>query len=548
MGTTVSNLQILGAALKDVRAALPRTLVGQWSERFVTACPELSPGNAERRAAALSKKLDCTLLLVNMFDGDALWLTVYRGGKRLTGHAALPEKCRTGDTGLFCSALGLPEELAPKLKRLFTGCVMQEEKLGILEALLGAPLFVRWDDKDACFVRADTGPLEEWLAEHPLPPKIKNRCKAELLQEIADRHPEYGTELLILRPAVREGDDAGWYSEDRAGDILGYAHRGGERARFLPDGRMELIPMEDGDIKSDFGNISFSCLGDRMIMMIACYGPDPSGFPGAQRPVQTVVVRDTANCIPCPLALTWEGEPVVGNITPLPDGGHLMDVSARYDGSRPPVKTREELLACYGPDGTLRWTVPDINICKVTQDRLYAVRDGNGFYDLLLLNPDGTTAGEYRAPAGSRPLFLGETLYLMRDEYRDALLTRLTHDLRPDGEVRLPRMSDFALSPDGTLLCAAGFESGLRVIDAKSLQILRDLPRKSTFAAPAVDGRNRLWVANGGYFECYTPELECISRHRLKGSVCLTYCSAGGHACALTFQESKYILRVYCFT
>lgn len=548
MGTTVSSLQILGASLEDVRSALPRALVGQWSERFVTACPDLSRGNAERRAASLSKKLDCTLLLVSMFDGDALWLTVYRGGKRLTGHVALPESCKAGNVKLFCSALGLPEELAPGLKRLFTGCVMQEEKLGILEALLGAPLFVRWDDKDACFVRADTGALEEWLAEHPLPPRVKNRCKAELLQEIADRHPDYGTDMLIFRPAVRDGDNALWYSEDRAGDILGYAHKGGERARPLPDGRMELIPMEDRDIESDFGSISFSCLGDRLIMMTARYGPDPSGFPGAQTPVQTVVVRDTAKRIPCPLALSWEGEPVAGEVTPLPDGGYLMGVPARYDGSRPPVKLREELLACYGPDGTLRWTVPGIHICRVTQNRIYAVRDTDGFRCLLALNPDGSAAGECRLPDNSRPYFLGETVYLMQEEYSNALLTRLTPELRPDGEVRLPHMSDLALSPDGTLLCAAGFESGLRVIDAESLKILRDLPRKDAFHAPVADGRNRLWAANGGYFECYTPELECISRHRLKGSVCCTYCSAGGNACALTFQESKYILRVYRFT
>lgn len=548
MGTTVSSLQILGASLEDVRAALPHAMVGQWSERFVTACPDRAPGYTERRAASLSKKLDCTLLLVNMFDGDALWLTVYRGGKRLTGHTAPMEKCRAGDTKLFCSALGLPEELAPRLKRLFTGCVMQEEKLGILEALLGAPLFVRWDDKDACFVRADTGPLEEWLAGHPLPPRVKNRCKAELLQEIADRHPDYGTDMLIFRPAVREGDNAGWYSEDRAGDILGYAHRGGEWVRPLPDGRMELIQMEDRDIESDFGNISFSCLGDRLIMMTARYEPNPSGFHCAHSPVQTVVVRDTDNRIHCPLALTWEGEPVVGEITPLPDGGYLMGVPASYDGSRPQVKIREKLLACYGPDGTLKWTVPGINICKVTKDGLYAGRDNNGVYDLLVLNPDGSTAGECRLPDNSRPYFLGETLYLKRDENRDALLTRLTPELRPDGEVRIPRMSDLALSPDGTLLCAAGFESGLRLIDAKSLQILRDLPRKDAFHAPVVDGRNRLWVANSAYFECYTPELECISRHKLKGSVYRTYCSAGGHACALTFQESKYILRVYRFT
>lgn len=555
MGTTVSSLQILGASLEDVRAVLPRTLVGQWSERFITACPDLSPRNAERRAASLSQKLDCTLLLVAMFDGDSLWLTLYQGGKRLTSHVALPENCKAGNPKLFCSALGLPEKLAPDLKRLLKECAMQEEKLGILQDLLGAPLFLRWDsgnDLPTELVRADTGPLEEWIREHPLPSKVKNQCKAELLQEFVDRHPDYHTDMLIFRPAVRKEDNVGWYSQDRAGDILGYALRGGEWARPLPDGHMELIPMEDRDIKSDYNSISFSCLGDRLVMMIPRYGPDPSGFPGAQTPVQTVVVRDTANIIPCPLALTWEGEPATGEIVPLPDGGHLMGASARYDGSRPPVEIREELLACYGPDGALRWTVPGFHIYQVTQNRIYAIKDTGESRCLLALNLDGSTAGQYRLPGypgKSIPHFLGEALYVKQEEYRaESLLSRLTQDMRPDGEVQIPYLSGLALSPDGTLLYAAGFESSLRVIDAKSLQILCDLPRKGTFHSPVVDGQNRLWVANGGCFECYTPELECISRHRLKGSVYRTYCSNEGHACALTFQENKYILRVYRFT
>ena len=39
MGTTISNLQILGVPEDTVRAAVPYALVGTWSERFVTVCP-----------------------------------------------------------------------------------------------------------------------------------------------------------------------------------------------------------------------------------------------------------------------------------------------------------------------------------------------------------------------------------------------------------------------------------------------------------------------------------------------------------------------------
>ena len=57
MGTSLSNLQILGAEESSVRAALPKAVVGRWSERFVTACPgELSFGPLNRTANQLSKR------------------------------------------------------------------------------------------------------------------------------------------------------------------------------------------------------------------------------------------------------------------------------------------------------------------------------------------------------------------------------------------------------------------------------------------------------------------------------------------------------------
>jgi len=145
---------------------------------------------------------------------------------------------------------------------------------------------------------------------------------------------------------------------------------------------------------------------------------------------------------------------------------------------------------------------------------------------------------------------LGDTPYVLgsRGYREDYLLHRLTPDLQPDGEVFVPYMSSLALSPDGTLLYAAGFESGLRVISAASLDIICDLPRRANFDNAVADGQNRLWVGNGSYFECYTPELECVSRHRLKGEICWVYRNDAGQACAVTYQRSKYIIRVYRFS
>lgn len=563
MGTSVSNLQILGVPEETVRAALPRALVGKWSERFVTACPDMAFQSLERKASFLSKKLACTVLSVSMFDGDALSLVLFREGKRLTRHAVNPETGESvaGNPKVFCAGLGLPEELAPKLKRLFADCQMQEEKLSILQDLLGAPLFLRYGDEEDGYlpekpVRADSGPLEEWAREHPEPPKIKNPCKAELIQEIPDRSPEPGAGAFILRPAVREGDHVGWYAEHKAGDILGRACTGGEWGRLSPDGRLELTPLEERDASSGFDNSSYSCLDERLVITTAVYGPDPSGYPGAYTPVQTVIAHDTAGILPCPLPLALEDGPAAGKAILLPDGGFLAEMAPKFDGSRPPVQIREPALVRYGPDGAQRWTVWEIDyVVEVTEERIYAVTPERGDEPehLLSLGMDGSIMAECPipfSPYGTRSFIMNGVPYMLEplDYRKDALLHRLTPDLRPDGEVLVPYMSSLALSPDGALLYAAGYESGLRVIDANSLNILRDLPKKAGFYDAAADDQNRLWAFSGAYAECYTPELELTSRHRLKGDVCQVYRNEAGQVCAVTFQQSKYIIRVYRFS
>ena len=362
MGASVSSMQILGVPEDTVRAALPGALVGTWSKRFVTACLGPDFMETERKARSLSKKLQCTVLAVSLIDGDTLRLMLYQSGKNLTYHIALPKygTHKAGNSALFCSVLGLPEALAPKLKRLLAGCEIQEEKLGILQALLGAPLLIHCGEIPGEAVKEDSGPLENWIRERPAPLKIKNRYKAELIQEIPDRHPEFTLALrsgtLILRPAVRGEDQNCEYVIERAGDILGYACAGGEWARPLPDGRLELVPLADPDTADRFDTYLYAQSKDRLVTAAVLHGPDPSGFPGAYKPTQTVIVHDTAGILPCPLPLTLENSPATGTFTLLPDGGFLAEICPKFDSSRPPVQIQKPALACYGPDGTQRWT------------------------------------------------------------------------------------------------------------------------------------------------------------------------------------------------
>lgn len=570
MGTSVSNFQLLGVSEEAVRAALPHALVGTWSERFVTACPDPTKyRQLTRTAKALSARLECTLLLVDMFDGDTLLLALYQNGQRLTVHKAYPsqEFCSAGKPPLFCTGLGLPEELAPKLRRLFTDCGMQEEKLSILESLLGAPLFLRWDDEPpTAAVAADPGPLHQWLSEHPLPPKIKNQCRAELIQEIPDRAPAHliHANFMIFRlPVYKDDDYEGSYTVTPVGDILGFATQGGERVHPLPDGRLELSPLpmpepSDPDVLREalfpsydawLYDYEYDSLDGRLVITASMRGRH-----GSAALYCTTILHDSAGLL-TPRILTLDGASAYAcdGLYLLPDGGFLAVVGAETDDSRPPVITRQSALVCYGPDGTQQWAVWNVDrMSRVINGLIYAVDASSNPQRLLAVTMDGAVAAEYTFPVGCDPsaCIVGNTPYLRQGQgwYEDDLLLRLTPDLRPDGQVQVPYMSDPVLSPDGALLYCAGFGSGLQVMDAATLRVLHRVDRRDEFAAPIVDRQNRLWVSNKSYLECYDPDLTLISRHRLSGEHYGYHWTSDGSLCVLTYQEKRALFRVYRFS
>lgn len=74
------------------------------------------------------------------------------------------------------------------------------------------------------------------------------------------------------------------------------------------------------------------------------------------------------------------------------------------------------------------------------------------------------------------------------------------------------------------------------------------LARLDNFCSPIADNQNRLWVSNKSYFECYDQEPTLISRHRLAGNVRSFHFTENGDICAVTFQDRRYLLRIYRFS
>lgn len=538
MGTTVSSLHILNAAEPVVHAALSKreqnTAVFYSAGRFLTVClGENLFDPLNRKAKALSKKLDQPVLAVSMFDGDDLDLSLFQNGCRLTRHVVNleAETSIAGNAKVFCGALGLSEDMAPKLKRLLAD-PDQEEKLSILSALLGAPLFARWDTPESFRpVPPDAEPLERWLSDHPLPPKLKNRCHGEMVQEVLDMALDYeGAPAFIFRPlayadAAIPGQTincGGYIYQEKSSDgrpVEGYYCSGGFWGRLGSDGKLELTPLREEGLQRSLegecpGGLNYAELDGRLV---TC-GQKMAGMNGGWSPAQTVVLADTAGILPLPLPVEVEGRPRVAmnGIRLLPDGGFSADLTACYRQSAPfvpPVLEAPAVRAIFGPDGSLRST---------------------------------EAIGEPVSAFSDHTQILGGTAYCYQllGHRRDALLRRLS-----DGaEAGIPCYSTFALSPDGARLFAAGFRSGLAVLDAASHRVLRRLERKDGFYLPLADRENRLWVGNGGYLECYDPDLELISRHRLAGELVRLWLAGDGAVIALTYQRKKFHTRVYRFT
>ena len=232
MGTKLGSIHVLGAGVEEVSALLPRALVGQWSERFVSAFhEEFQWGTVERRGLALSRKLPAaTVLSAALFDDDVVSLELFQAGKRLTGHLLNPYEGKNtpGKVPVFCQALGLPQEDEGRLRALWkkgNAC----EQLELTAALLGAPL---WADAqyppDRTMVR-DAPAVDAWLSDHPDPPKVKNVTRAELVQELKGvqlcDHKACRGEVFSFYGAAGPG---AWSDSE----ILRY--------RLLPNGQLEF--------------------------------------------------------------------------------------------------------------------------------------------------------------------------------------------------------------------------------------------------------------------------------------------------------------------
>ena len=534
MGTKLGNLHVKGAYLEEVSALLPKALVGQWAEGFVSAYQEeFQWGSVEREGKKLSRRLpQAVVLSAALFDDDVVSFELFQAGKRLTGHLLNPyeNENKPGNIRLFREALGLPPEDEKRLRAVWKkgdAC----EQLKLTAALLGLPL---WADKEFPPTKPaarDEARADAWLANHPDPPKLKSTTRAEVIQELpqmvvsAGYSMETDSKYHILTPTDGEGQYLSpanqlWRLEADKGLVCV-----GPQGGFDPD---KTCRIEGGRI------VSLS------------QGWSEMGFSTG-----SVIDYDSQDILPWQEPLECEGRAVAANdpkvFRLLPDGGFWGGFVFASDYGPPAYA-----VARFGPDGRPRWSraLPQFtSVMTVTQERVYiSDTSDEECQRLSWLDLEGRQGSQAEVEQNTRFLLWREGLYLVRTDYlaQKTTLFRLDAELNLLGRVELPGWCncDVAFSPSGDTLFLSSYTQGLWLLDPGDLSIRQQLLVKDKQWGAWADRAGRYWVCSGsGTLMGYDETLRPVSRHRLKGAVCGVVAGEAGLTVA-AYDEAKYDYRL----
>lgn len=529
MGTKLGNIHVRNASVEEVSVLLPKALVGQWSEGFVSAYQEdFQWGSVEREGKKLSRKLPAALVLTAaLFDDDVVNLELFQAGKRLAGHLLNPyeEENKPGNVRLFCGALDLPPEDEKRLKVLWKkgdAC----EQLDLTAALLGAPLWADAEMPPKEKAVRDAAKVDAWLADHPDPPRVKSATRAEVLQELPRMVMsgafcmEADSRHYILTPTDGEGyrlspAEQLWRLEADRGLVCV-----GPQGGFAPE---ETYRIQDGRI------VSFQQIWAE------------AGSAGS------VIGYDSQDILPWQEPLECEGRAVTANdpkvLRLLPDGGFWGGFLFASDYGPPAYAA-----ARFGPDGRPRWSralPPCTHVMTTTQERIYVSDTGDEECKRLSwLDLEGRQSPQTEMDRAARFLQWRDGLYLTRTDYlgEKTALIYLNADLDLLGRAELPGLGgwDMAFSPAGDALFLSAFDQGLWLLDPRDLSIRQQLLVKDKQWGAWADGAGRYWVGAGsGTLMGYDETLRPVSRHRLKGSVCGAAAGEKGLT-AVAYSEAKY--------
>ena len=540
MGAFLGNLQVWGAAREEVAALLPRALVGQWSEHFVTALDErYGMGTVDRPARKLSKELpEAVVLSVALSDSDLLELAVWQGGKQLTVRAHFPYDgvSKRGNPKKFCQAFRLPPEDERRLKAVWAKG-NAEEQLDLTAALLGTPLYADPRMVPEIPVARDEGYVDRWLAEHPDPPKVKNQTRAEEIQTLAGYSVEWRESgrselraLLCHRPNAEGGHDP-------KRDVLlcpapsGYLE---EWENFRPLAGLECHVSQSGD--------RFFVWSQREYHETEM--------------VTSTVWADSDRVLPCPFSFLLDGVSreccwFVG----MEDGGLIADLVSVDAQQRPWEIIVPEELVRYTSAGEVQWRVilqdkTKNRTVEMLHNGLIWLMEDKDWVGIDQLDgrervriPRKWDVELMDIPSGEDELWAAKNCVEQESWKVKWWLIRmdLAGNIRQEGELPaslLPKQKNLTFWENYIIF--QSFKSGLWLLDRNTLAVRHGIPDHREYVGTVVDRAGRLWVQIGNStVEAYDRELKLLSRHRLKGEIMAWYLDDHGRLCVVTYSECK---------
>lgn len=563
MGTFLGNLTVLGSDVETVSALLPGTTVGQWSERFVTVLHEnYGMGEAlDKPARKLSKALPwAAVLAAALVDSDLLELTVWQRGKRVTtrGHFPYDGVPKRGDPKKFCAALGLPQEDEARLKAVWAKG-NAEEQLELTAALLGAPLYCDTRAVPEKMHRRDAAQVDEWLAQRPDPPKVKNQTRAELVQEltglgilnyIMDGHGA-GRFLVLQRV---DGGKTVYFRQEDDGELL-------PALPFIP------LPWQRADGWDRW--VSYYEIGEGRVVAVGNEMVEDSPFQGHGETAG--IIGDSAGLLDCPLELALDGNRryVDPSMWSMPDGGILLEYAAVYELG---YELAPAELVRYAPDGAILWRRSLHQVGspvtlwngRLWMDRGEDAPPGERIYALDLDGREGLSLALPPLPQEKDFVFhdtllkeqpLEDELWVVRSALdcrvckESYTLFRLTGRGELLGQHPLPGrltndLGNVAALPERVFFCS--FQEGLWALDRKDFSARAAVGDHREYCGLIADGHGRVWTqVSSSTWEGYDQDLKLLSRHRLKGYTFDYQLDTQGNLWVLTCDEKNYVFRVY---
>ena len=481
-----------------------------------------------KKARTFSKKLPQPILSAWLFDSDAVGLSIFHGRKCVASHIfSLDGPSKMGNIPLFCRTWNLPEEDVSRLRMVWKKG-SAEDQLYLTAALMGLPLYhdsIELPEKQ--YIR-DTDTVDQWIKARPAPPKVKNKTKAELIQEIPEfRH--YGTNSFTSSFYISIDPFDHQYAYDRF-------HLWKTQA--------------DGTIREIWSTKQYLQIFSSKGRMVCVDFHD--------RTVQ----YDSAGQLP--------NTYLVPSYLQFLDDGRMLLSSVSQDN--------HTLLSCCKADGSVKWTKDLASGSRVLSwSSRELILENHTKEDLTLTRIDIMSGDEIEtlhSPVGLNPyqkVWHNNAWWITHDGHilengvwnvkGNCLLIKLDGTLKKETEVHLPSYTqEIFFSPVDMLIYVFLFEEQVLVIDCDHMDVINTLKSKSYLAPLYFDDwplsyenkylDPRLWMQrDGSTVEAWDNLLtKPMSRHRLKGEIVGYHLDQNEKPCVATWDEKRSIFRIYRLT